>query len=479
MKRIIYVLALFFTLSALNCAKNPVTGKRQLVLMSEAQEVEMGKEADPQIIAQYGLYEDKALQDFINEKGKAMAAVSHRPNLTYHFRIVDSDILNAFAIPGGYVYFTRGIMAFLNDEAQFAGVLGHEIGHIAARHSVIQQRNATLGQLGLVAGMIASPEFAQVAGSASEGLSLLFLKFGRDDETQSDKLGVEYSSKIGYDAHHMASFFKTLDRETSEAGANTLPEFLSTHPNPANREVKVNELATQWQTKLNLTHPVVNRNAYLKRIDGLVFGSDPRQGFFEQDVFYHPELKFQFPVPKGWQTQNLPTRVDMAPKDGKALLSFIPAKGSSPGAAAETFATENKLESVQTNETTVNGFKAVVLNAIQQSQQAGAIKIIAYFIQQGNSIYCITGMSKRNDFPNYEPLFLQTMRGFKTLSDPNKLNRKPERIRIKTIVAPTTLRQALLSFNQPEKKLEELAILNGMQLTDNLDKGMMIKTIGQ
>ncbi len=134
--------------------KNPVKGKRQVVLMSEAQEIAMGKEADPQIVAQFGLYDDKNMQAFITEKGKKMAAISHRPNLNYEFKIVDSDVLNAFAVPGGYVYFTRGIMAHFNNEAEFAGVLGHEIGHVTARHSVAQQRNALLGELGIIAGMV-------------------------------------------------------------------------------------------------------------------------------------------------------------------------------------------------------------------------------------------------------------------------------------------------------------------------------------
>ena len=156
--------------------------------MSEAQEIAMGKEADPHIVAQYGLYKDDALQAFITQKGKEMAAISHRPNLNYEFKIVDSDVLNAFAVPGGYVYFTRGIMAHFNNEAEFAGVLGHEIGHIAARHSVEQQRNQILGQVGLMAGIILSPQLAQLGEAASQSLGLLFLKFGRDAERESDKL---------------------------------------------------------------------------------------------------------------------------------------------------------------------------------------------------------------------------------------------------------------------------------------------------
>jgi predicted Zn-dependent protease len=225
-----------------NCARNPVTGKRQVVLMSEEQEIAMGKEADPQIVAQYGLYKDDALQTFITQKGKEMAAISHRPNLNYEFKIVDSDVLNAFAVPGGYVYFTRGIMAHFNNEAEFAGVLGHEIGHVAARHSVEQQRNAILGQVGLIAGMIISPQLAQFGEAASQGLGLLFLKFGRDAERESDKLGVEYSSKIGYDAQYMAGFFKTLERKTAEAGSAELPDFLSTHPNPAVQRLTVTNI---------------------------------------------------------------------------------------------------------------------------------------------------------------------------------------------------------------------------------------------
>src|SRR5215203_4182442 len=189
-----------------NCARNPVTGKKQVVLMSEAQEIAMGKEADPQIVAQYGLYKDDGLQSFITQKGKEMAAISHRPNLNYEFKIVDSDVLNAFAVPGGYIYFTRGIMAHFNNEAEFAGVLGHEIGHIAARHSVEQQRNSMLGQLGIIAGIVVNPNLAQFAETASQGLGLLLLKNSRDAERQADELGVEYSSKIGYDARQWLIF---------------------------------------------------------------------------------------------------------------------------------------------------------------------------------------------------------------------------------------------------------------------------------
>jgi predicted Zn-dependent protease len=243
MRKIIYALsAVVVFLFCESCAKNPVTGKKDFMLMSKEQEVAMGQQSDPEITQFFGIYEDEKLQKFINEKGQQMVGVSHRKDIKYQFKVVDSDVVNAFAVPGGYVYFTRGIMAYFNNEAEFAGVLGHEIGHITARHSAKQYSNSMLAQLGLAAGMIFSPEFAQFGDVASQGLQLLFLKFGRDAESQSDKLGVEYSTKIGYDAEEMAGFFGTLDRLRKNAGGEEVPDFLSTHPNPLDRERKVGKL---------------------------------------------------------------------------------------------------------------------------------------------------------------------------------------------------------------------------------------------
>ena len=477
-KQVISLLTLVFFLG--NCARNPVTGKKQVVLMSEAQEIAMGKDADPQIVAQYGLYDDKALQEYINQHGKQLAAISHRPNLAYEYKIVDSDVLNAFAIPGGYVYFTRGIMAYFNNEAQFEGVLGHETGHITARHSVTQQRNALLGQLGIIAGVVINPNLAQFAQTASQGLGLLFLKFGRDAERQADQLGVEYSSKLGYDARQMAGFFTTLERQGQQAGAAELPEFLSTHPNPGDRNVTVNQLAIDWQKKLNLTNPVSNRNAYLQRIEGLIYGEDPKQGFLENNIFYHPELKFQFPVPQGWNYENTPQRVQMAPKDGKALMMMTLAPGKSLQEAANAVLQQNNLQVLDSKQLTVNGLPAIAMIADPkpvQGQQQQAIRTLSYLIQYGNSIYLLLGVSATADFNQYTSYFTNTMEGFRQLTDVTKLNKKADRIRIKTVSGNKTLEQALRSYNIADKKLEQHAILNGMKLTDIVPAGMMIKII--
>lgn len=460
------------------CAKNPVTGNRQLVLMSEAQEVAMGQSADPEIIAQYGLYPDSSLQRFINEKGKQMAAISHRPGLDYQFRIVDSDIINAFAVPGGYVYFTRGIMAHFNNEAEFAGVLGHEIGHIAARHSVIQQRNQMLGQIGIIAGVIIAPDLAQFAETASQGVGLMLLKFGRDAERESDRLGVEYSSKINYDAQHMAGFFKTLQRQSAATGSEELPGFLSTHPNPGDRFVTVSKLAKEWKSKLKLTNPQENRNAYLKRIEGLIYGEDPAQGFVENNAFYHPVLKLKFPIPQDWQHINSPTAFQMAPKDGKAMMMLSLAKGANLQEAASATLQQYKLTAVQSQEVKVNGLNAIAMVADQKQEQQ-TLRTLSYFIQYNNNMYHIIGVSSLADFNNYADAFSNTMKNFGPLTDAAKLNKKPERVRIKTVSKSSSFQDVLKSFNVGEKRFNEMAVLNGMELKDNVPAGALIKIIAE
>ena len=482
MKKYITISCLIVTVSLFtDCARNPVTGHKQVVLMSEEQEIAMGKEADPQIIAQFGLYEDTAIQNLLTSKGKQMAAISYRPKLDHSFRVLNSEVVNAFATPGGYVYFTRGIMCYFNSEADFAGVLGHEIGHISYRHSVAQQRNAVLGQLGIIVGVIIDPDLARFAEAASSGLQLLMLKYSRDAEREADQLGVEYSSRIGYDARQMALFFKTLERQSAGTEAAELPEFLSTHPSPADRYVTVNKLADDWKKKLNLTNPIVNRNSYLRKIEGLVYGEDPREGYREQNMFYHPVLKFQFPIPANWNYQNTPQRVQMAPKDGKALMMLMLAPGNSLQEAANAITQQYKLTPVETRNITVNGLQAIYLLADQQPQQQGqpTLRTLSYIIQYNGSIYHLIGVSAITDFNNYAASFNNTMQAFRPLTDPVKLNKKPQRIRIRNVGSAMTLSQFLAQNNVAGARLEEHAILNGMQLTDNVVQGTLIKIIAE
>lgn len=457
------------------CATNPVTGRKQLVLMSESQELAMGKEADPQIMAYFGAYEDPELQRFLNEKGQEMVKVSHRSKLTYEFKIVDSPVVNAFATPG-YVYFTRGILAHFNNEAELAGVLGHEIGHITARHAVIQQRNATLGQLGIIAGVILVPELSQFMEPLSAGMQLALMSFGRDAERQSDELGVEYSSRIGYDASEMAGFFETLARQGKAAGGEEIPEFLSTHPSPEERNATVAQLAKEWKAKLKQAELKINRESYLRRIEGLVVGEDPRQGFVENNTFYHPVLKFQFPTPSGWSVLNTPQQVQMTPSDGAALLILTFAGKGSLEDAANGLLQQYNLTLVESKKESIHGLNSILMVA-DQKQEQGTIRLVAALIQYGGIVYNLMGISELSRFPNYQSTFLSTIRDFRQLTDSEKLNRRPDVIRIKTVPQDMTAQAAFEHFGIPSARMEELAIMNGIALNDRIKKGTLIKVV--
>lgn len=476
---VLLVLIAFAVLES--CSVNPVTGKRQLAI-SEQQELQMGAQYDPQITAQYGLYPDDELQQFITQRGKEMAAISERPNLPWSFKVVDSPVVNAFAVPGGYVYFTRGIMAHFNNEAQFAGVLGHEIGHVTARHTANQIAKQQVYQGALIGGMILSSDLAQNAQLASQGLGLLFLKFGRDAERQSDRLGVRYSTTVGYDATEMAGFFKTLE-SLSGGPEGGIPNFVSTHPNPGERYETVLQLAQQAKAKAPNKNYEVDRADYLKMIDGIVYGEDPRQGFVENNMFYHPELRFQFPVPNGWQYQNSPSQFVMAEPNGRGQAALQLAQGTSPEAAAQAFVQENQLQVTGSQNITMSGLNANVTEATattqaQQGQAAQQLGVLIYHIAYGEYIYRMYGLAYAQNYGTMRQQFVNIFGNFKPLNDPSKLNRQPDKIRIRQVPGAMTFQQAMQQFNQDGSKLQELAILNGKNPNDQLAAGSYIKTIG-
>ena len=440
-----------------------------------------GAKPDPAVIAQFGLYNSAALQSLINTKGKQMTAVSDRPG-DYGFTIVDSPVINAFATPDGHVYFTRGIMAHFNNEAQFAGVLGHELGHITARHGQKQQTRSTVAGIGLLLGSIVAPKIMQsVGGVAQQVVGLGMLKYGRNDENESDALGVKYSTKIGYDASYMADFFQTLQRTEALSGSGGIPTFLSTHPNSADRYTRVKGLAAQAKQSVGNKPLAVNRDKYLRAIEGLNYGEDPRQGFVESGVFYHPDLKFRFPVPSGWKSQNSPDKFQMAEPNGKALLVFLGASGGSLDEAGQSLAKAIGLQSANASKTTINGFPALVIEGDQAAtdQQSTPAHVLAQLIQDGQSIYAFVGLAAPSSFSTYAPQFQRAAQGYARLTEASKLNRQPEHIRIKTATGTQTLASALAANGIPSKRYEELAILNGMKTTDRLAKGTLYKVVGK
>jgi predicted Zn-dependent protease len=440
-----------------------------------------GAKPDPQVIAQFGLFENPKLQQYIATQGKRMTAISDRPG-DYGFTIVDSPVINAFATPDGHVYFTRGIMAYFNNEAQFTGVLGHELGHITARHGQKQQTKSTIASIGLLLGQVVAPRVMQsVGGLAQQGLQLGLLKYSRDAENEADVLGVKYSSKVGYDATQMADFFLTLERTEKASGGGGTPGFLSTHPNSADRYQRVKALAAQTKQTLGNRTLTVNRDSYLRSIDGLPYGEDPRQGFVESGIFFLPEQKLRLPVPSGWKTQNSTDQFQMAEPNGKAALILTSAGTGTLDAAAQALVKQVGLSSPSSQQTTINSFPALVVEGDQaaQSQQSAPTHVRAYLIQDGKSVYALIGLAPTNSFGTYASQFANVAQGFQRLTDASKLNRQPERIRIKTATAATTLASALAANGVSSSRYEEVAILNGMETNARLSKGMLYKVVAK
>ena len=463
---------------ALSCSMNPVTGKKEFMLLSSGDELALGKQTDSEIVKSYGHYEGPALDSYISGIGKKLGALSHQPNLEYSFKVLDSPVVNAFAVPGGFVYLTRGILAYLNDEAELAGVIGHEIGHIAARHSAQQYSRAQAAQLGLGLGSVLSETFRKYAGLAQAGMSLLFLSYSRDNERQADDLGVLYSSKAGYDARNLANMFVTLERLNPGEGRDGLPAWFSTHPNPPDRVAAIQKGAQEWQSQNPQVRIATNRNEYLQKLDGLVFGDDPRQGYAEGQMFYHPGLKFQFPFPAGWTVNNTASQVQVfnAKKDAVILLSLAAEK--TPAEAAQAFVTGTKATVVRSEGAQVGGFPAQRVLADVATEQ-GSLRVLSYFIKKDDVVYAFLGYTAQAQFQAHASAFDQTMSRFANLTDPARINVKPERLAIKKTARQASLRHALQGFGVAQDKLEAHAILNGMKLDDDLPAGTLIKVVAK
>jgi predicted Zn-dependent protease len=332
--------------------------------------------------------------------------------------------------------------------------------------------------------MIASQKFAQYAEYALQGMQLLFLKFSRDDERQADALGVEYSSKISYDAHKMADFFQVLNKMSMAENQGGVPTFLSTHPDPGDRYNSVNQSSTEWQSKLGYNDWKVNKDSYLQMVNGIIYGEDPRQGYVEGNTFYHPELKFRFTYPAGWKYENTPTQVNMGPEDGKALMVFTLSSQKTLQNAADTTLQQLGLTLLETKNTTVNGMqaKATVARQVNQDQSTGQQSsnlVLTYFIQYSPYIYVFHGVSTEADFNTYFKTMESAMMTFAKLTDPSKINVKPTKLLVTRVPRTTTLGNALTSYNVPQSKLQEVALLNNMELTSTIQAGQLIKVIGQ
>lgn len=469
------VLYLLVAIGWMGCARDPITGRRQLVLVSEAEEIAMGRQASADVDVSMGLYPDDALQTYVEGLGLELARRSERPELPWRFRIVDSPVVNAFALPGGYIYVTRGILAHMGSEAALVGVIGHEIGHVTARHSVEQMSKQQLVGLGVGLGGIFFPEVQQFGDVLGGSLGLLFLKFGRDAERESDRLGVRYSLTAGYDPTEMATFFAVLGRLSE--GRASVPSWASTHPDPQDREQAILE---QLRVERGaLTDLEVGEEGYLSRIDGLVFGENPREGFMRDQRFIHPELRFQLDYPEGWRVQNTQTVVYAAPPDGGAALQLTLARapeGTSPEAHARDFFRKNRLEFGTGERLRVGPFTAYRAPFRARTRNA-EIYGQAGFIADGELLYELVGLTRPNAIRGYTPIFNAVIESFDRVTDDRDLEVQPSRLSLYTVPRSMTLANALEQAGMTEDDRDTLSIVNNLRLNETVAAGKRIKIL--
>lgn len=486
---LVTLLACSIVASACVMQRNPLSGRSRAYGYTWQQEIRLGTDADVQIQAEYGLYDDPALTAWVDSIGQALLSLSHlrRPDAAeefratpFHFRVLDSPVVNAFALPGGYVYVTRGLLAHVENEAQLAVVLGHEIGHVAGRHGSKRAASQMLGQALLIGGAVGGgllfgDEVASaVLNLGSSAAQLLFLSYGRDDERESDALGVEYASLAGYDAAQGAAFFGTL-RRLGEQSGQSLPGFLSTHPDPGEREITVGRLAGEWAARVPSTDRI-GRDRLLGAVSGLVAGENPRAGFVRADVFLHPDLALQYPVPSGFRVVNQASRVVMVAPQENAYLLFALDAAATSREAAEAFSRTQGLTVLQSGIGSSNGLPANFVLAETASEDGSMIRVRAHFVDYGGRVYAFTGIAAERDYATWEPVFLRSMHGFGPLRDNAVLSMQPARVHVARVDRPSTLR-ALAAAPGGGFTPEGIAILNQRGLDETLPAGSAVKLV--
>lgn len=488
MKQIRYILLFLLISSCVSLQESPVSGKKRAYAYSWAEEVRMGKEYDPQIVAEFGLLEDAEMTAYVERVGNDVLAESHLrrdetnamfKNTEFTFRVLDSPVVNAFALPGGYNYVTRGLLAHLENEAQLAMVLGHEVGHVAARHASQQALTQTAGSLLVIGGAVLTEtilgsggqQVMELGGGAAQ---LLFLSYSRDAESESDRLGVEYAARAGYLAAEGSKFFTSLKR-ISAASGQRIPTHLSSHPDPGDREVDIKRRSDRFKEQ-GYAQETIARDRYLAAIDGMMIGENPREGFVNDGLFIHPDLKFQFGVPNGWRVQNGKSAVVMVEASQKAVMQFTMVSDvSTPAEAVDQIGNQEGLTVLDRQAVSGSQFGAYRMIAEVTDDKGTPYNFYVVALKQGDNLYRFVGYSLKSDYSAYQSAFSSLTGAFAQLTNQTYLNATPTRLRVIT----TTRQDAFKNFLPNPMPLnltpDEIAIMNQVFLDDVIPTGTKIK----
>ncbi len=458
------------------CMTNPTTGERRFNLMSMDQEIQMGRESDGQISETMGLYPDEALQSYVSDIGVAMGAASEWPDLPWTFRVIDDETVNAFALPGGYIYVTRGILAHFNSEAQLAGVLGHEIGHVTARHASTRISKMQMTQLGVGLAMMIEPELQKIAPLAGAGMQLLFLSFSRADENESDELGVRYMAEMGYDPEALIGVMETLRRVSAAGGGGRLPEWQATHPHPENRQENIRghirDLGPQQYRS-------DGRDDYLDIIDGIVYGADPREGYSRDGVFYHPVLRFSLHFPADWTVINQKQAVIALSGERDAAVQLSISGESSIDAAARNLYNNEQVSGAGVTRTRINGLPAAI-GAFSAQTEQGQIDGSVAFIEYDQRVYQLIGYSGANSWGAHRETVNSSLRSFAALTDRQAIDVEPTRLDVIRVERTASLSQIFETYYRGSTApvaLEQIALINQLEPDSRVNAGTRVKMV--
>lgn len=455
------------------CSRNPATGRLQFGLVSEDDEITLGKEANEDVLEALGVYDESAaVTGMVDQIGAEVAAQTERPDLPWTFAVLDEPTVNAFALPGGFVYVTRGLLAHLDSLDELAAVVGHEAGHVTARHGVVQLRKQRVAQRSVGVFRVVDPNLRHVGGIAARTAGLALLKYSRDDEYEADDLGLRYMERAGYDPNAVTEVFDVLSRVTKAAGGERVPPWLSTHPEP---ELRRDRLQARLENKGVAGGDVAADDDFLAAIDGMVFGQDPRDGFFVGATFVHPARGFSVEVPPKWKAAHNGDRVVAINEAEDALFALAPSDAPTAQEALDGFFEDGTVERGEEWAGKVRGYdtkSAAFATGPEGDRLAGLVAFVDY---EGEvmSLIAIGQASTWN--PKLEVVAL-TFASFGRIE--NKALRKVDPMRVAVVTLPAKMN--LTEFHRTSGAVvdvETLALINAATPEQVFEAGARLKTV--
>ena len=454
----------------------------QQITQAEAQQ---GAQANVQILQEFGGAMTGPQASYVESVGKTIAVQSGLGNARDAFKVamLNSSVNNAFAIPGGYVYTTRQLVTLMNNEAELAGVLGHEVGHVAARHSQRRQqtaqRNSILGAIGSILSgvLLGNSGLGQaISQGIQQGSQLLTLKFSRSQELEADQLGQQYLTRAGYDPHAMATVLaslaaqNTLDARLQGRNSAQIPAWASTHPDPASRVNAANQRAGS-------ASGMTNRDTFLTRIDGLLYGDDPRQGVIEGQQFIHPDMRLAFTAPNGFYMVNGTQAVSINGQSGQAQLTLAPYNGSLESYISSVFARlggqSAQLRPSSIQRTTVNGIPAAYATArANTGNQQVDVTVFAYEFANDRAYHfqAITAAGRSG-------VFNSMFGSMRRITSAEAARIVPRRIDVVTVGSRDTVQSLASRMAYTDAQVERFRVLNGLKSTDRVTAGQKVKLV--